>query len=522
MAAITAPNMFTGTQSSFRVCPVTTFKVDLAAERLIIWNAVTAIVALTLGGIYALLIGLTRWPDIHLLSANWFYRLLTAHGLNMLVFWMVFFEVAGLYFGACVLLNARLVGVKLAWVAYALMLLGAVTVNWIVIFEPTSGLMFSAYPPMQAHPLFYLGYILFAVGAILACCLFLATLVMAKVEGRYEGSVPLAVFGLLTACIIALFTLFSGAVALIPTFLWSLGIGEVDPGAYRVTFWGFGHSAQQVNLSAMIAIWYSLATLTVGAKPVNEKLSRLAFFLYILFINLGSMHHLLVDPGLGSAAKFFNTSYAMYLAVLGSLIHAFSIPAAVEVSLRQKGYNKGLFGWLLNAPWKEPGFAALMFSLFIFGFIGGPTGVVLGAGQLNLLAHNTWRITGHFHATVVGGTTLAFMGFTYYVIPLIFRRPLFAKFLVRWQPWVYGVGLIIMTIAMTWAGYLGAPRRHWDVTFTDAATTVVTPALMNLALTVTGIGAVIAVTGGIMYVVVCVGSLFMPKREARSLNPMEA
>ncbi|HKZ69731.1 MAG TPA: hypothetical protein VJ020_06610, partial [Anaerolineales bacterium] len=107
MAAIATPGSFSGTRSNFRVCPVTTFKVDLAAERLIIWNAVTAIVALTLGGTYALLIALTRWPDIHLLDPGWFYRLLTGHGMNMLVFWMVFFEVAGLYFGACVLLNAR-------------------------------------------------------------------------------------------------------------------------------------------------------------------------------------------------------------------------------------------------------------------------------------------------------------------------------------------------------------------------------------------------------------------------------
>jgi len=147
---------------------------------------------------------------------------------------------------------------------------------------------------------------------------------------------------------------------------------------------------------------------------------------------------------------------------------------------------------------------------------------VLGAGQLNMLAHNTWRITGHFHATVVGGTTLAFMGFTYYVIPLVFRRPLFGKFLVRWQPWVYGIGLIIMTIAMTWAGYLGAPRRHWDVTFSGVTIPVDVQPLMNLMLVFAGIGALIAVTGGIMYVVVCVGSLFMPKREARALNPLEA
>ncbi len=522
MAAIALPNTYSGTRSTYRVCPVTTFKVDLAAERLIIWNAVTAVVALTLGGVFALLIGLTRWPDVHLLSAPWFYRLLTGHGMNMLIFWVTFFEVAGLYFGGTALLNARLVGPRLAWVAYVLMLGGALLTN-VEILMGNADIMFSAYPPLRADPLFYVGYIAFAVGGIIACCLFLATLVMAKAERRYEGSLPLTVFGLLTACIIALFTLASGAVALIPTLFWILGFGHVDPGAYRVAFWGFGHSAQQLNLSAMIAIWYALAFLTVGGKPLNEKLSRFAFVLYILFINSGSEHHLLTDPAIGTAHKIFNTSYVMYLAVLGSLIHAFSIPASVEVALRKKGFNKGLFGWLLNAPWKEPGFSSLIFSLFIFGFIGGPTGVILGAGQLSLLAHNTWRITGHFHATVVGGTTLAFMGFSYYVFPLIFRRPLFAKKLAQWQPWVYGSGLILLTVAMTMAGYLGAPRRHWDVTFSNVTIPVNVQPLMNLMLTLAGIGALIAVAGGIMYIIVAVGSVFLsPKREARALSPLEA
>src|SRR3990172_8554495 len=266
MAATTLPNVFSGTQSMFRVCPVTTLKVDLAAERLISWNAVTAVVALTLGGTYALLIGLTRMPDVHLLSAPWFYRLLTGHGMNMLIFWVTFFEVAGLYFGGTALLNARLVGARLAWVAYALMLVGGVLTN-VEILMGNADVMFSAYPPLKADPLFYVGYILFAVGAIIACCIFLVTIRMAKAEGRYQGSLPLTVFGLLTACIIALFTLASGAVALIPTLFWSLGFGQVDPAAYRVAFWGFGHSAQQLNLSAMIAIWYSLRGLTRGRRP---------------------------------------------------------------------------------------------------------------------------------------------------------------------------------------------------------------------------------------------------------------
>ena len=52
--------------------------------------------------------------------------------------------------------------------------------------------------------------------------------------------------------------------------------------------------------------------------------------------------------------------------------------------------------------------------MVIFGFGGGVTGVTQGVEQINIMAHNTLRITGHFHATVVGGTTLAFMALTFY------------------------------------------------------------------------------------------------------------
>ena len=34
---------------------------------------------------------------------------------------------------------------------------------------------------------------------------------------------------------------------------------------------------------------------------------------------------------------------------------------------------------------------------------------MLGTEQLNVLIHNTIYVPGHFHATVVAGTTLAFM-----------------------------------------------------------------------------------------------------------------
>lgn len=506
-------------KATFRTCPVTALKVDLAAEKLIIANAVAAVVFLLIGGLFALLLALTRWQAIHLLAPDWFYRILTGHGFDMLVAWIVFFEVAGLYFGSAVMLNARLVLPKVAWAAFILMAVGAILVNIIVLLGEAD-VMFTAYVPLKAHPLFYLGVIFFAVGALIAVILFFATLVTAKRERTYEGSMPLVTYGLVAAAIIATYTLLSGALAFVPTFFWSLGwIENVDAGYYRNLFWSFGHPAQQINLAAMVAVWYALASITVGAVPLNEKLSRTAFILYILFINLGSAHHLLVDPGPGFLWKATNTSYAMYLAVLGSLIHAFSIPGAVEVALRRKGLTNGLLEWLRKAPWREPGFSALVISMVLFGWIGGVTGVTIGTEQINMTAHNTMRLPGHFHATVVSGTTLAFMGLTYYLIPLIFRRELKLKKWASRQPYVFGLGMLLVSIGMIASGLQGVSRRHWDITFTGAPFQAAVPSTAQLMLGIMGIGAVIAVVGGIMYLTVVLVSVFTGKRrEAHRLT----
>ena len=499
-------------KAEFRTCPVTTLKVDVAAERLIIANAVAAVVFLVIGGLGALLISLTRWQAIHLLPPDWFYRLITAHGFDMLVAWIVFFEIVGLIFGSTILLNARQVAPGLAWAAFALMAVGAVLTNVMVLLGQAD-VMFTAYVPLKAHPLFYLGVILFAVGALIGVGLFFANLVVAKQEGRYAGSVPLMTYGLIAAAIIAVYTLLSGALAFVPVFLWSLGlIPEVDPGLYRNLFWSFGHPAQQINLSAMVAVWYALAAMTVGATPLNEKFSRLAFVLYILFINLGSAHHLLTDPGPIFLWKATNTSYAMYLAVLGSLIHAFSIPGAIEVAQRRKGFTRGAFEWLRRGPWREPGFSSLVISMILFGWVGGVTGVTIGTEQINMLAHNTLRIPGHFHATVVSGTTLAFIGLTYYLIPLIFRRELKLKRWASWQPYVFGAGMLLVSVGMIASGLQGVPRRHWDITFTNSPLAASLPGASQITLAIMGLGAIIAIVGGIMYCAVVLTSILAGKR----------
>jgi cytochrome c oxidase subunit 1 len=496
-----------------RTCDTTGLRVCLTAQRFIKLNAVAAVVFLLLGGIAAILLALTRWQAVHLLRVDWFYRILTFHGLNMLIFWILFFEVAILYFACTVPLKSRLFSRKVAWVSFALMLAGAITTD-VVILEGKADVLMTSYLPLLAHPLFYLGIILMAVGTLVGVFNFFATLYIAKRDRTYEGSVPLVTFGATAAAIIAVVTLLHGAIVMIPTFTFAMGwTAQPDPMWYRMIWWGLGHQSQQVNVCAMVSVWYLLGQLATGARPINETVCRAAFVLYILFINLASAHHLLVDPGVGASWKIWNTSYAMYLAVLASMIHGFTVPASVEMAMRAKGHVRGLFGWVGELPWRNPAFSAAALSVAIFGFVGGITGVTLGTQQINIIAHNTLRITGHFHATVVGGTTLAFMGLAYYVIPLIFRRDFIWRGAARVQPWLFGGGILLVSFGMSFAGSLGVARRVYDIEHSG----VYGPAT-HLFLGVMGIGAIIAVVGLLIFVALCVGTILFGKRnEGRAM-----
>src|SRR4249920_3974017 len=273
-----------------------------------------------------------------------------------------------------------------------------------------------------------------------------------------------------------------------------------------------GHSSQQINVSAHVSLWYLIAALLVGAKPMSERVSRTAFLLYILFLQLASAHHLLADPGLTSNWKIFNTSYAMYLAVLASMVHGLTVPGSIEVAQRKKGYTQGLFEWLRKAPWGNPCFSAMFISLVGFGFLGGISGVMMGTEQLNLIIHNTIYVPGHFHATVVIGTTLAFMAITYFLIPVLFRREVMFPTMAKWQPYVFAAGMTMFALFMMGAGTLGVPRRHWDITFSGNPLGFEFPGTAFLMMALMAIGGLLAIVGGAMYVLVTVGSVFLGKR----------
>jgi len=508
--------------AEFRVCPDSGFYFHKSAESLMKVNAVAGIVALLIAGVLAIGVVLTRWQEVHLLPADMFYMVLTAHGINALIFWIIFFEMAILHFASSTLLRCRLATPRWAWAGFFLMLVGAI-MNNVAVFSGQSSVMMTSYVPMQAEPHFYLGLILFAVGALIQVFVFFGTLVVANQEKTYDGSVPLVTFGAITAAIIAVFTIASGAIILIPTFLWSVGyVSHIDAEMYRIIWWGMGHSSQQINVAAHVSVWYLIAGVLFGARPMSEKVSRFAFLLYILFLQLASAHHILVDPGISSEWKIFNTSYAMYLAVLASMIHGLTVPGSIEVAQRRKGLNKGLFEWLRKAPWGNPVFSAMFISLVTFGFIGGITGVVMGTEQINLIIHNTIYVPAHFHATVVTGTTLTFMALTYLLIPVLFRRQMILPWMARLQPYVFGGGMTILILFMLGAGTLGVSRRHWDMDFTGAIMTFEYPAIAYTLMAVGAIGGLLAIVGGAMFLTVSVGSLLFGKKLEPSAGILES
>jgi cytochrome c oxidase subunit 1 len=73
------------------------------------------------------------------------------------------------------------------------------------------------------------------------------------------------------------------------------------------------------------------------------------------------------------------------------------------------------------------------------------------------------------------------------------------------------------------AGTLGVSRRHWDITFSEATLSFDYPGTAFLMLGLNGLSGILAGVGGVMYIVVVVGSiLFGKKRDAAAIkaNPI--
>jgi cytochrome c oxidase subunit 1 len=104
--------------------------------------------------------------------------------------------------------------------------------------------------------------------------------------------------------------------------------------------------------------------------------------------------------------------------------------------------------------------------LFAIGFVsvfvsGGLTGLVLGQTALDMVFHDTYFVTGHFHLIMGVAAVFGIFAATYYWFPRMFGRMMNER-LGQAHFWLTFVGVYAIFIPFHLLGIAGHPRRYAD------------------------------------------------------------
>jgi len=225
----------------------------------------TAVIALAVGGSFAFSVAMTRWEFIGLLDPSSYYTHLSIHAWNLLIFWMVLLEdrrpLRRRSDGARS--SAPASSARDRWVGHHGRRRDRRERVHLAVRGAERGPLLTAYVPLPVTPWFYGAAIVFLLGATIASLPFFATIWSETRDSR--RTLPLVAFGAFVTGIIAVEAIFGGIAAFAYALAWRIDlIASVDPGIYRQLYWIVGHGTQQINLLAMITVWYFL-THVVGA-----------------------------------------------------------------------------------------------------------------------------------------------------------------------------------------------------------------------------------------------------------------
>ncbi len=418
-------------------------------------------VASCLGVLQALSIAGIELPEW---SEELFYLSVTAHGVLMALVFTTFF-IMGLGYVLARESLGRVVGERAGWLGFVLAVGGSVAAAT-VILQGKATVIYTFYPPLQAHPAFYIGATILVVGSWIWGGVLLASYRSWRRE-HPQDPVPLPVHGMITTVIVWYLATAGLAAEVVGMLIpWSLGLIEtVDPVVARTFFWWFGHPLTYFWLIPAYVLWYTVLPQVAGGRLFSDPLGRMVFVLFILFSTPVGFHHQFVDPGIEAGWKLAHT-FSTYAILYPSLVTAFTIVASLEVAGRLKG-ARGLFDWIAKLPWKDPFFSAVTLAMLTFT-VGGFGGAINAAYAMNAMVHNTAWIQGHFHLTVGTTVALSFMGATYWLLPRLTGRELRPMALARFQPYLWILGMLLFSGSNHVAGLMGLPRRIYDVTYFGA------------------------------------------------------
>ena len=209
---------------------------------------------------------------------------------------------------------------------------------------------------------------------------------------------------------------------------------------FAILFWFWGHPIVYIAIMPFFGIMYEIISRFSG-KPVYSY-SSAVFSLGLLMIlsELVWGHHLL-NSGLGTDWVLFFT-IASFIVVIPSALTIFNMIATLWTAEKIRLTVPMLF--VINA---------------IFDFIiGGAMGVMLGDDAVNLTAHGTYFVTGHFHFVFVGLTLGVSMAAFYLLFPTFSNGRVYNERLAKWHMYITALGSFIMSFSWGVGGFLGMPR----------------------------------------------------------------
>ena len=417
-------------------------------------------------GVFSVLLVLARTPAIQEMTPfmDFFHVALVVHVDLSVLIWLL--SMAGVMWN---LSSSRDLPV---WDRISLLLAAAGT--FIVIISPFAGAadpLMNNYVPLLRHPLFYTGLGLFTAGV--ASHLLRSAVTRSGIRRGLDGNAALQ-FGITLSAI-------TTAVAIAAFIASWAGTPRAMDGAvyFEFLFWGGGHVLQFTHTLLMMVAWIVLAHASGCKFELTPRLTLT--FLIIMALPVITVPFLYIAHDIVSAGHRLAFTELMKYGGLSCL----PLGLAVLVSLIKAGRptaESGPEGRYLRS--------ALVSSVGLFA-VGGVLGFMITG--LDII------IPAHYHGSTVG-VTIAFMGIAYYLLPRLGFGELPPR-MATWQPYLYGGGQLLHIIGLAWSGGYGVQRKTAGLAQgVDRLGEVAGMGLM-------GLGGLISVIGGLLFLIVCYKSI---------------
>ena len=433
-----------------------------------LWLSMLALVG---SGLFSILLVVSRTPGLNgLLPVADFFRVALVVHVDLSV--LVWFVAIG-----ALLWSLDSAPRALAWgrAALALAGVGALLMTVAPFAGHVEAPIMANYIPVLDGPVFLAGLVVFGIGAAL---LVLRSLWLAPRVGlRIDGAAALR-FGLNASVVATAVALFA--------FAWSFAVlpASLDGKAsYEIAFWGGGHALQFTWTLLMLVAWLWLASASGAPVQLSPRIALLMFALALASVFVTPYAYLAHDVAtvehrnLHTAAMRFGGGVAILPVALAVLLSLLPL-RAIEASRR-------------------PLRAALVSSMLLFA-AGGLIGLLIGG--------NNVKIPAHYHGCIVG-VTLALMGLVYHLLPRLGYGTPQGRLAVA-QPCLYGAGQLLHIAGLVWSGGYGVQRK------VAGSEQVLRSSAEVAGMGLMGLGGLLAIAGGLLFVVVVVRALRQPGLQA--------